>query len=41
MESYVYNMKSIIEDDKVKDKISEDDKTVIFDKCKEVIDWLD
>ena len=41
LESYAYNMKSTIEDDKVKDKISEDDKTVISDKCKEVIDWLD
>ena len=41
LESYAYNMKSTIEDDKVKDKISEDDKTVISNKCKEVIDWLD
>nr|ADM13667.1 heat shock protein 70 [Seriatopora hystrix] len=41
LESYAYNMKSTIEDDKVKDKISEDDKTLISDKCKEIIDWLD
>ncbi|XP_073241798.1 heat shock cognate 71 kDa protein-like [Porites lutea] len=41
LESYAYRMKSTIEDDKVKDKISEEDKTVIADKCKEVIEWLD
>ncbi|KAM7437369.1 Heat shock cognate 71 kDa protein [Porites harrisoni] len=41
LESYAYSMKSTIEDDKVKDKISEEDKTAIADKCKEVIEWLD
>ena len=41
LESYAYRMKSTIEDDKVKDKISEEDKTAIADKCKEVIEWLD
>lgn len=41
LESYAYNMKSTIEDEKVKDKISEDDKTLISDKCKEIIDWLE
>lgn len=41
LESYAYNMKSTIEDDKVKDKISEEDKTQILEKCKEVIEWLD
>jgi len=34
-------MKSTVEDDKVKDKISEEDKTAILDKCKEVIEWLE
>lgn len=34
-------MKLIVEDDKVKDKISEEDKIVIMDKCKEIIEWLD
>lgn len=34
-------MKSIVEDDKVKDKISEEDKILIIEKCKEVIDWLE
>lgn len=41
LESYAYNMKSTAEDDKVKDKISEEDKTLILEKCKEVIDWLE
>ena len=41
LESYAYQMKSTVEDDKVKEKISEEDKTTIVNKCKEVIDWLD
>merc|ERR1719249_355392 len=34
-------MKSTIEDEKIKDKISEEDKKKIVDKCSEVISWLD
>jgi L1 cell adhesion molecule like protein len=34
-------MKSAVEDEKLKDKISESDKTTIMDKCNEVIRWLD
>lgn len=41
LESYAFNMKSTIEDDKLKDKISEEDKQKILDKCNEVISWLD
>ncbi|XP_031551335.1 heat shock cognate 71 kDa protein [Actinia tenebrosa] len=41
LESYAYNMKQTVEDEKLKDKISEEDKTKILDKCKEVIEWLD
>jgi len=41
LESYAYSMKSTVEDEKVKDKIGEEDKKSITDKCKEVIDWLD
>ena len=41
LESYAYNMKSTVEDDKVKDKISEEDKKTILDKCQEMISWLD
>merc|ERR1711901_8924 len=33
--------KSAVEDDKVKDKISDDDKKTVDDKCNEVISWLD
>jgi len=41
LESYAFNMKSTVEDEKFKDKISEDDKKAITDKCNEVISWLD
>nr|XP_061796915.1 heat shock cognate 71 kDa protein-like isoform X1 [Nerophis lumbriciformis] len=41
LEAYAFNMKSTMEDDKLKDKISEDDKKKIMDKCNEVINWLD
>merc|ERR1719334_191367 len=34
-------MKITIEDEKVKDKISEDDRKAINDKCDEAIKWLD
>lgn len=41
LESYAYNMKQTVEDDKLKDKISDADKSTILEKCKEAIDWLD
>merc|ERR1712139_238412 len=41
LESYCFNMKTTIEDEKVKDKISEDDRKSINDKCDEAIKWLD
>jgi len=41
LESYCFNMKTTIEDEKVKDKISEDDIKKITDKCDEAIKWLD
>jgi len=41
LESYAFQMKSTMEDEKLKDKISEEDKKAVLDKCKEVIDWLD
>ncbi len=41
LESYAFQMKSTIEDEKLKDKISDDDKKAITDKCSEVITWLD
>jgi len=41
LESYAFNMKQTVEDEKVKDKLSEEDKDAIVNKCKEVITWLD
>ncbi|XP_070536294.1 heat shock 70 kDa protein-like [Ptychodera flava] len=41
LESYCFNMKNTVEDEKLKDKISEEDKTKIIEKCQEVITWLD
>ena len=41
LESYAFNMKQTIEDDKLKDKISEDDRKTVLDKCNEVIQWID
>ncbi len=41
LESYCFNMKSTIEDEKFKDKISESDRKTIGDTCDEAIKWLD
>jgi len=41
LESYAFHMKSTVEDEKLKDKISADDKKTIVDKCNETISWLD
>lgn len=41
LESYCFNMKSTVEDEKLKDKISEADKNTILEKVNEVIRWLD
>ncbi|KAI8778054.1 heat shock 70 kDa protein cognate 4 [Biomphalaria glabrata] len=41
LESYAFHMKSTVEDEKLKDKISADDKKIIIDKCNEIIHWLD
>lgn len=41
LESLAFNMKSTAEDEKLKDKISPEDKQKILDKCNEVISWLD
>merc|ERR1712106_949193 len=41
LESYCFNMKTTIDDEKVKDKISDDDMKKISDKCDEAIKWLD
>ena len=41
LESYCFNMKTTIEDEKMADKISADDKKLITDKCDDAIKWLD
>ncbi|MBW3907053.1 Hsp70 family protein, partial [Neisseria meningitidis] len=41
LESYAFTMKSTVEDEKVKDKISESDRKKIMEKCEETIKWLD
>ncbi|XP_010165300.2 heat shock 70 kDa protein [Antrostomus carolinensis] len=41
LESYTYNMKQTVEDDKLKGKISDQDKQKVLDKCQEVVSWLD
>merc|ERR1712043_150173 len=41
LESYCFNMKSTVEDEKFKDKISDSDKETIVKKCDETIKWLD
>ncbi|KAJ7345254.1 hypothetical protein JRQ81_001204 [Phrynocephalus forsythii] len=41
LESYSYNIKQTVEDEKLKGKISEQDKQRVLEKCQEVISWLD
>nr|AXU24960.1 heat shock protein 70-6 [Cyrtorhinus lividipennis] len=41
LESYCFNMKSTVEDEKLKDKLSEADKNTILEKVNDVIRWLD
>lgn len=41
LESYAFNMKSTVEDEKLAGKISDEDKQKILEKCNEVISWLD
>lgn len=41
LESYAFNMKSTIEDEKLKDKISDEDREKVLEKCNEIIRWID
>jgi len=41
LESYCFNMKTTIDDEKMADKISADDKKLISDKCDDAIKWFD
>nr|AAS45710.1 heat shock protein 70 [Macrobrachium rosenbergii] len=41
LESYCFNMKSTVEDDKFKDKVPEEDRNKIMEACNDAIKWLD
>ncbi|EPQ18242.1 Heat shock cognate 71 kDa protein [Myotis brandtii] len=41
LESYAFNMKATVEDEKLQGKITDEDKQKILDKCNEIINWLD
>merc|ERR1711887_417678 len=41
LESYAFQMKQTVDDEKLKDKISSSDKAKLTAKCDEVINWLD
>lgn len=41
LESYCFNIKSTMEDEKVKNKVDASDKEKVISKCNEVISWLD
>jgi len=41
LESYAYQLKSTVEEEKISEKISADDKKAIQDKASEIINWLD
>lgn len=41
LESYCFNMKSTVEDEKFKDKVSEEDRNKILEACNDTIKWLD
>ncbi|XP_041068731.1 heat shock 70 kDa protein [Carcharodon carcharias] len=41
LESYTFNMKSAVEDENVRNKISEADKRKIIDQCNQAILWLE
>jgi heat shock protein 1/8 len=41
LESYCFNMKATMDEDNLKGKIADTDKTLIMDKCNETIKWLD
>jgi len=41
LESYCFNMKSTVEEEKFKDKVSDEDRNKILEACNEAIKWLD
>ena len=41
LESYAFNMKATVEDEKLQGKINDEDKQKIIDKRNEIINWLE
>merc|ERR1712158_294908 len=41
LESYCFNIKSTLDDDKLSEKISAQDRSSCLEKCKDTISWLD
>ena len=41
LESYVFDIKSAIEDIKVKDKISHGEEEALYEKCQDTLEWLE
>ena len=41
LESYCFNMKATVEEEKFKDKVSDEDRNKILDACNDAIKWLD
>merc|ERR1719204_716559 len=41
LESYCYSLKVTLEDENIKDKISDADKTSVTKACEEILNWLD
>jgi len=41
LESYCFNVKSTLEDNATKDKISDDERASVLEKCNDTISWLD
>ncbi|KAM4796165.1 heat shock 70 kDa protein-like [Rhinophrynus dorsalis] len=41
LESYAFHLKSAVEDENVKSKISEADKRTVVEKCSEILAWLE
>ncbi|CAG0912125.1 unnamed protein product, partial [Cyprideis torosa] len=41
LEGYCFSIKGTVDDEELKDKISEEDKKTILSKCDETLKWLD
>ncbi|KAM9230637.1 LOW QUALITY PROTEIN: heat shock cognate 71 kDa protein-like [Dugong dugon] len=41
LESYAFNMKATVEDEKLQGKMNDGDKQKVLDECNEIINWLD